>query len=113
MLAKNSGTSAATITSAENQSKTLNRSILKYLGETEEDWPTDKVATSYAVLEDTLESWLQVNWPEWEQEKDSIVAAGLGSPDKNAFVYKQAARDASTEPPNFLTDIITSAKSLM
>lgn len=111
MLAK--GRSQGDITSAENQSKALNRKILKYLGESEVDWPTNETKATYAVLEDTLESWLQANWPEWEQEKDAIITAGLGSPEKNAFVYRQAARDATAEPPGFLADIITKAKALM
>jgi len=101
------------IAQAESDSKKLNRKLLKYLGATEEDWPASNVSDSFTVIEDTLETWLKLNWPEWEQEKDHMVAAGLGSPDKNSLIYKHAARQAGANPPPLFSDILNKIHSLL
>lgn len=106
------GKSSGDIATTETNNKALNRKVLKYLGETEEDWPTSKARDNYSVIEDTLETWLSVDWPEWILAKDAIVAAGQGSPDKNAQVYRLAAKQAISDPPALLEEIVARIRLL-
>lgn len=104
------GKSQKNINDTEENNKKLNRSLLKYLGATEEDWPTNGTYDKYAVFEDMLETWLKAEWPEWEAEKDNIEAAGLGNVGKNELLYRYAAVEASTNPPQLMGDILANIR---
>lgn len=107
------GKSQKKINDTEENNKKLNRSLLKYLGATEEDWPTSGTYDKYAVFEDMLETWLKAEWPEWEAEKDNIEAAGLGNVGKNELLYRYAAAEASTNPPQLMDDILTNIRQVL
>ncbi len=97
---------------AENSAVNANHRIQRYLGVPAEDHPPTRLTPRYAVLEDTLETFLTTEWPEWEKARNDIVKATRGVPGKNAATYRLAALEAMAEPPPLLTQIINRAKAL-
>lgn len=101
------GKKEAQIEQAVADHKHKNRELLAYLGAAVEDYPQTKVHDGYAVLHDTLETYLDAEWPAWRQAQQQIVAEGRGADGKNHLTYRQAAIEATTKPPAWLSDIIT------
>jgi predicted ATP-dependent endonuclease of OLD family len=89
-----------------------NRSLLSQVGEPETDWPSTEIGPSHAVLEDTLESFLHNEWPEWTAAVESIRQSGMGDPSKNGLLYRDATRKAAGEPPQHLMDLLSSIRTL-
>ncbi len=88
---------------------TENRRLLKYLGETEVDFPSDQVGDRVATLSDQLESYLKANWPEWDRSYAAIeTAAGIQLP-KNQYAYRTATLEAEGAVPGMLKEILTKA----
>ncbi len=88
---------------------TENRRLLKYLGETEVDFPSDQVGDRVATLSDHLESYLKANWPEWDASYAAIeTAAGIQLP-KNQYAYRTATLEAEGTVPGMLKQILTKA----
>lgn len=86
---------------------TENRRLLKYLGETEVDFPSDQVGDRVATLSDNLESYLKANWPEWDTSYAAIeAAAGIQLP-KNQYAYRTATLEANGTVPGMLNQILT------
>jgi putative ATP-dependent endonuclease of OLD family len=110
--ARAAGVSAQTIASAVAAHKRDNRKVLAYLGATPQDYPKTKVCRDYAVLHDTLETYLIQEWPEWRTAQQRIIDEGRGSGDKHPATYKEAALQATTSPPPWLSDIIARAIAL-
>jgi putative ATP-dependent endonuclease of the OLD family len=91
---------------AERSSARANRRLLGYLGATVEDHPATQVTETYAVLTDTLEPFLQSEWPEWEQARQEIIQSGRGASGKHAATYRLAALEAVAPPPRTLVRIL-------
>jgi putative ATP-dependent endonuclease of OLD family len=86
-----------------------NRLLLKYLGETEVDFPLENVGDHLATLSDHLESYLESNWAEWGMAYTVIeTAAGIKLP-KNQYAYRTATREATGIVPETLKKILTKA----
>ncbi len=100
------------ITNADPAEASMNKKILGYLGATVESWPAGQVYSSYAVFENTLESVLMTEWPEWQIAVDEIISKGIGDPKKNSVLYKQATVGAEGTAPAHLNDIITKLRNL-
>lgn len=88
---------------------TENRWLLNYLGETEIDFPLDRVGVCVATLNDRLESFLEANWPEWNTSHAEIEnAAGFQSA-KNQYTYRTATLEAKGDAPELFAQILTKA----
>jgi putative ATP-dependent endonuclease of the OLD family len=97
---------------ADQSAVKANHRIQRYLGIAAEDHPPTRVEKGYAVLQDTLETFLVKEWPEWEKTRKELVKTCRGVVGKNAATYRLAAMEASTPPPGLLTQIIDQAKAL-
>ncbi len=87
-----------------------NRAALRYLGRTEEDFPSAIVADDVAIFEDDLEAFLAANWPEWIAACDDVAAAAGISLAKNQLVYRTATLKAEGTVPEMLKQILAKAE---
>lgn len=92
--------------------KAKNRMLLGYLGGVPEDFPKTKVYDDYAVVSEDLEKYLRGEWQEWEDARRALVAEGRGFDGKDEATYRQAAVEASTDPPAWLSDVISRVRDL-
>jgi putative ATP-dependent endonuclease of OLD family len=83
-----------------------NRTILKYFGIAEEDFPGATVSATVAIFEDHLESFLIANWPEWLTACNELEAATGVSLVKNQLAYRTATLQAQGTVPDMLTQIL-------
>jgi hypothetical protein len=95
--------------SAINKATKLNRKLLTYLGGTPEDFPQTAMGTGYAVFHETLETYLEQEWPEWTTAKKQLVMDGAGSDKKHEETYRQAALNADGHPPHLLASVVAHA----
>jgi putative ATP-dependent endonuclease of OLD family len=82
-----------------------NKKLLRFLSLPEQDWPKGVLSPVVAVIDDTLETMVTENWPEFERERASLVAAGRGADGKNAATYRLAAKSAENIPGELMTVI--------
>lgn len=88
-----------------------NHRLLKYFRADQiEDFPKTAVLDACAVVEDTLETLLVAEWPEWNVTRQQLIAEGRGVEGKDPTTYRQAALEAAKEPPRWIREII--AKSI-
>ena len=83
-----------------------NRTILKYFGIAEEDFPGATVSATVAIFEDHLESFLIANWPEWLTACNELEAATGVSLVKNQLAYRTATLKAEGAVPDMLQQIL-------
>lgn len=83
-----------------------NRTILKYFGIAEEDFPGATVSATVAIFEDHLESFLIANWPEWLTACNELEATTGVSLVKNQLAYRTATLQAQGTVPDMLTQIL-------
>lgn len=107
--AKDVGKKQTVIDGERTKFSTENRRLLKYLGETEVDFPADQVGDRVATLSDHLESYLTSNWPEWITSYAAIEAAAGFQLAKNQYAYRTATLEANGTVPEFLKQILTKA----
>jgi putative ATP-dependent endonuclease of OLD family len=89
-----------------------NREILRFLGETEDDWPTTGAYTRHAVFEIDLESGLRMNWPAWHNRHTDLIASGIGFPGKHGPTYRRATTDAADKAPDVFQEILAAVRNL-
>jgi hypothetical protein len=90
-----------------------NRRLLKYFQADQiEDFPQTAVLESCAVVEDTLETLLLAEWPEWNGTRQQLIAEGRGIDGKDATTYRQAALETAKEPPAWVSEIIATSIQL-
>lgn len=87
-----------------------NRSMLRYFGITEEDFPSAIVADKVAIFEDQLEAFMSANWTEWSTACKSVEAAAGISLKKNQLAYRTATLKANGAVPEMLLQILAKAK---
>ena len=107
--AKAVGKNQATINGERTKFLTENRRLLKYLGETEVDFPPEHVGDRVATLSDHLENYLESNWPEWVTSCSSIEAAAGIQLAKSQYAYRTATLEAKGTVPELLRQILTKA----
>ncbi|QHK18905.1 AAA family ATPase [Pseudarthrobacter psychrotolerans] len=88
-----------------------NRTMLRFLGEPETDWPSGFCGTAAWAMEDMLETFVAAKWPQFEIERQALVDAGRGADGKNAATYRIASRSAGSRPSD-LTTIISHVSSM-
>lgn len=87
-----------------------NRSLLKYFGRAEEDFPTLVVADNVAIFEDQLESFLATEWAEWVSTCQAIESAAGISLTKNQLAYRTATLEAKGAVPAVVEQILEKVK---
>jgi putative ATP-dependent endonuclease of OLD family len=86
-----------------------NRRLLKYFGEIEVDFPSERIGDRVATLSDNLETFLESNWTEWVTSYATIeVATGIKLA-KNQYAYRTATFEAEGTVPEMLKGILAKA----
>jgi putative ATP-dependent endonuclease of OLD family len=88
-----------------------NRSLLRYFGATEEDWPSTRTYSRYAVFEDCLETELTKEWPAWSERVNELVRSGTGFLEKNRATYRHAAATATGKAPDVFREILAAVRA--
>jgi putative ATP-dependent endonuclease of OLD family len=107
--AKEVGKNQTEIDGERTKFSTENRRLLKYLDETEVDFPSDQVGDHVATLSDHLESYLNSNWPDWGTSYAAIEVAAGFQIGKNQYAYRTATLEAKGTVPEMLKQILTKA----
>ncbi|WP_018913215.1 ATP-dependent endonuclease [Thiomonas sp. FB-6] len=107
--AKAVGKTQSAIEGERTKFSTENRRLLKYLGETEVDFPSEQVGDRVATLSDHLESYLESNWTEWVTSCAAIEAAAGIQLSKNQYAYRTATLEAKGAAPDLLKQILAKA----
>lgn len=110
-IAKNGG--AGDPEASERSAAQENRLLLRYLGETEQDFPVGKISERVFTWDDTLEAVLLRDWPTWEMTRLDLVKTGQGVASKNPATYALAAQECPDEPTGSLLDAIKMAQALI
>ncbi len=104
------GKKQAVVDSERTKYSTENRRLLKYLGETQVDFPAEQVGDRLATMSDHLESYLEDKWPEWSVSFAAIEAAAGVQLAKNQYAYRAATREATGVVPELLKQVLMKAK---
>lgn len=107
--AKAAGKQQAVIDSERTKFATENRRLLKYLGETEVDFPAEQTGDRVATMSDHLESYLESKWPEWTASCAAIEAAAGIKLAKSQYAYRTATLEAKGSVPKMLNEILMMA----
>lgn len=83
-----------------------NRSLLRYFGMPEEDFPPATVTNDIAIFGDHLESFLAENWVEWGKACNEIEALTGINLSKNQIAYRTATINAKGNVPEMLETIL-------
>lgn len=83
-----------------------NRSILRYFGRPEEDFPAAIVADDVAIFDDHLEAFLAARWTEWITACDEVEATAGISLTKNQLAYRTATLKAEGVVPDMLLQVL-------
>lgn len=103
------GKPQAVIEGERKRLSTENRRLLKYFGETEVDFPSERIGDRVATLSDHLESYLESNWTEWVTSCAAIEAAAGIQLSKNQYAYRTATLEAKGAAPTLLREILAKA----
>lgn len=107
--AKTAGKTQSVIEGERTKFSMENRRLLKYLGEPELDFPSERVGDRVATLRDHLESYLESNWTEWVTSCTAIEAAAGIQLSKNQYAYRTATLEAKGTAPDLLKQILAKA----
>lgn len=107
--AKAVGKTQSVIKGERTNFSTENRRLLKYFGETEVDFPSERVGDRVATLSDHLESYLESNWTEWVTSCAAIEATSGIQLSKNQYAYRTATLEAGGTAPDLLKQILAKA----
>lgn len=83
-----------------------NRSVLRYFGLQEVDFPDAQVGSYAAVFEDHLETFMKEEWTEWAESCSGMESTTGVSLRKNQSVYRTATLDANGDVPEMLNAIL-------
>lgn len=107
--AKANGKSVEKIADERRTHTAANRSVLKYFGRPEEDFPAEVVADTIAIFDDHLEAFLSARWPEWMNACDELEAATGVRLSKNEHAYRAATLQAAGLVPELLRSVLNKA----
>lgn len=85
---------------------TANRTLLKYFGLPEADFPPPAITERVAICDDRLEAVLTAQWSEWAAALKSLETAAGISLAKNQFAYRTATLRAKGNVPAILLQIL-------
>lgn len=83
-----------------------NHKILRYFDLPQEDFPKEQTNDEIAFFADTLEPFLECNWPEWEIELKRIQSEAGLSFGKNQTTYRKASVSAAGMVPLMLKHVL-------
>lgn len=110
--ARSAGKDAPSISSERTKYSTENRRLLKYLGQSEVDFPPEQVGDRVAALSDHLESYLESTWTEWVTACAAIEAETGIQFGKNHYAYRTATLEAKGTVPAVLNEILKKAEEM-
>lgn len=110
--AREKKTSPKAIDSERKKNASENRKLLRYFGMPEEDFPSRQVGDNVAILEDHLESFLELEWPEWMTACSDIEGETGVKLSKNQQAYRAATCNAEGDVPPMLAEVIHKVKAL-
>lgn len=84
----------------------LNRKLIDYFGGTPTDFPTSDLHDSYAVFEDTLETFLASEWPAWELRFEEWETENGIQRGKHADSYRLVTSQADGDIPDFFANLL-------
>jgi predicted ATP-dependent endonuclease of OLD family len=106
---KANGQNQAVIDNERTKLSTENRRLLKYLGESEVDFPPEQVGDHAATLDDHLEALLESNWTEWVASRTLVEADAGIKISKNQYAYRTVTLEAKGTVPEVLKQILAKA----
>jgi predicted ATP-dependent endonuclease of OLD family len=109
---RNTGAKQEKIEKDTEWHKGENRKLLTYLGGKPADFPSRHMWNGYAVFHDSLETYLEEEWPEWATARKQLIADDHGADGKNEDTYRQAAVEAEANPPVWLIQVLVQALAL-
>ncbi|MPS77221.1 MAG: ATP-dependent endonuclease [Achromobacter sp.] len=112
MRAKALGKKQSVIDDERKKFSIENRRLLKYLYETEEDFPSPRVGVRVATFSDHLESYLETEWAEWASTCAEIEAVSGIQLAKNQYAYRVATIEAKGNVPEMLNQILKVAMGI-
>jgi putative ATP-dependent endonuclease of the OLD family len=98
---------------ALKETQQLNSNLLAAIGEPRLVSPATDSVPAYTVFATNLDTYLAEYWPAWMQAKENLSNAGLGCGSKDAATYGEAARIATTEPPDVLHALLENVRKLV
>lgn len=107
--AKSKGKPQGKITEEKASHAAANRQLLRYFGKPEVDFPPATVSDQVAIFEDHIETYLQLNWPEWQEacnEYEKAAGINLG---KSQAAYRIATIHARGTVPTMLEQVLAKA----
>lgn len=87
-----------------------NRTLLRYFGLPEEDFPTAIVGDQVAILDDQLESFMSEKWSEWVAACKHVEDEAEISLSKNSLAYRTATLKSEGDVPEMLMQILSKVK---
>lgn len=87
-----------------------NRTLLRYFGLPEEDFPSAIVGDKVAILDDHLESFMSEKWSEWVSACKHVEDEAEISLSKNSLAYRTATLKAEGDVPEMLMQILSKVK---
>lgn len=112
MRAKSLGKKQSVIDDERKKFSIENRRLLKYLCETEKDFPSAQVGIRVATLSDHLESYLETEWAEWASACAEIEAVSGIQLAKNQYAYRVATVEAKGKVPEMVKKILKVAMGM-
>ena len=106
---KAAGKKQSLIDDERKKLSTENRRLLKYFGEAEVDFPSERVGERVATLSDRLESYIESEWAEWITSCKSLEAAAGIQLAKNQNAYRAATLEAKGTVPEMFEEILRKA----
>lgn len=89
------------------------RSLLRFFGETEQDWPEGVQTDRLTMIAGTLEIMLCSDWPQWTATRDELISGGSGFSGKDSATYQQACMQAATDPPTVVREVLRRTRKLV
>ena len=79
-----------------------------------DDYPKGLLSKNLYAVEDTLETMLSVDWPEFFETRQSVIDGGDGvASDKHEATYRLAAQQCATPPSGAIAEILQAARTLL
>lgn len=108
--AKANGKAQEKIDNERKSHVTSNRLMLRYFGLAEEDFPAAVITEDVAIFEDTLETFISTNWPEWITACVELETASGITLAKNQLSYRSATLNADGNIPDMFLKILDKVK---
>lgn len=104
MRAKNQ--KASTIQNQMTANAKINRALMEYFGTPPTDFPKTQLFDRFAVFEDILETFLDVEWPEWGSALSKLENESGVQLRKHADSYRLVTSQVDGQIPEFFRDLL-------